>query len=305
MYELPDGNQARCGMSGPGTSDHAIVFLNASFFSFRQWDLLAARVAKRANQLGIDPVDMLFMNYRGFDGVQALDGPMAFDQLVSDALEIIAASGLGGELHLVGASLGSIVGQTLLGSHNLQARSLVTYGHIIPSTPLIAHVQEIFSKFKSILDEEDYFTEHTGDLLRPEIIGPVSRAMWEVFVMDYSKTPEKVKAKGEPPGYEQFLLKYIGNTAVATLGAFLGMVLNDLHGSPSKTPNEFSHDDKRVVAFQGEDDLIAPLSFLNDPDSASDSFEIVPVPGRGHTDFIIDEAICDAMAVRLLCRDDI
>ncbi len=298
ILTLRDGNELRVkrlDVGSPMQASPVIVFLNGSFFDFKQWDLLVSRLTREIEKAKGSAV-LLLSDYRGFGHVAPLNRPFAFGDITRDVIEILEKERVQGDVHLVGMSLGSLVGVALLGDHPSRFRSLTAYGFATPVSSLIKHVQGIFLETRAFLEKHGFFSREKEARVDKTSVDVLARALWQVFVLDHSKTPDSVKRRGYMPSYGQYIYKYTAGTHISTLDSFLEFftdpTLPGAVDSMERDPGLL----RRVRVFHGKDDLVTPVEHLLSFNLTSMLGGIHVLDQRGHTDIMLDADACDAIA---------
>jgi pimeloyl-ACP methyl ester carboxylesterase len=300
VYTTRDGDQLQYLLASGSKADATVVFLNGSFFNHHQWDLLFSRLSRKTREHGKN-LDFLFLDYRGFGNVAPLSHPFTFDAIQGDVLDLLDKERIRGDLQLVGSSLGSLVGLSLLERAPGRFSSLVAYGFVTPVVTVVQHVREIFSKIKGQI--EPILSRKGTERLDQATITPVAKAMWETFIVQYSRTAAAIKARGFTDAYATYLLKYMQGTPISTIGSFLDFFTNDALAESVATARFSPGTFQKVSVFHGTDDLITPF-----PDTKSfcdqvGIHEFKAFPNKGHTDLILDGVICDAIADAVLSHE--
>ncbi|MEX2680072.1 MAG: alpha/beta fold hydrolase [Candidatus Sigynarchaeota archaeon] len=297
VHETQDGDRLRYKLVRGEDPVATVVFLNGSFFNYHQWDLLFSRLHRKIEDKGIR-LDYIFMDYRGFGDVPPLVHPFTFDAIQTDVLGLIDEKQVHGDVRLVGSSLGSLVGLSLLNRCPERFSSMVVYGFVAPTLPVIRHVREVFDCMAGQL--ASFLSRYGMARLDQSSIAPFARAMWDTFVVQYSRTAASVKARGFTDAYASYILKYMNGTPVSTIRSFLDFFTsNDIEAIMSK--NRFSLDIfQKVVVFHGMDDLVTPFADVKSYCDHAGVRGFQALPNKGHTDFILDGGICDALAGALL-----
>jgi pimeloyl-ACP methyl ester carboxylesterase len=297
VHSTTDGNAFSFKHVCTSSTATTVVFLNGSFFNFHQWDLLASRVNRQAGKFGIQP-NLLFMDYRGFGNVPPLAKPITFEALRSDVIELLDAEGIDGNVVLAGSSLGSLVGLSLLAQVEQRFKALVVYGFAAPVEPVIHHVRGIFLELQDML--APLLIQDGDERLNMDAIPSFANAMWEIFIVKYSRAPAAVKARGFNSAYTSYILKYMHDTPVSTIKSFLdfftGATLLANVTSLQISPTIW----KKVKVFHGKDDLITPFSDVNGFCKRVGTGQFKAFEEKGHTDFIINGAVCDEIATEIL-----
>nr|MDO8083821.1 alpha/beta hydrolase [Candidatus Sigynarchaeum springense] len=297
VYETRDGAHVRFKHVRGGDPAATVVFLNGSFFNHHQWDLLFSRLNRRATGNGTR-LDYIFMDYRGFGDVPPLSRPFTFGAIQADVLELLDKEQVHGDVRLVGSSLGSLVGLSLLERLPGRFSSLVVYGLVAPVMPVVRHVREVFDRMKGQV--AGVLSQHGGDRLDQASITPLARAMWDTFVVQYSRTAPAVKARGFTDAYATYILKYMRCTPVSTILSFLDCITSDAMEndvtSASFSPGTF----QRTDVFHGVEDLVTPFPDVKSFCEGAGVRSFRPFQGKGHTDVILDGGICDAIAGAVL-----
>jgi len=298
IHDTRDGNQLRYVIERTTNPVATVVFLNGSFFNYHQWDLLVSRVSRKARSTGM-LVDLLLMDYRGFSTARPLVTPFSFDTIKGDVVEILDRETVTSPIILVGASLGSLLGLALLADQPRRFSTLVAYGFAAPVGDLVRHVRGIFVETRNHLARNPAYLASRQGRLDAAIIKPVARALWDIFVIEHSRTPDSVKARGFTDAYGSFILKYMAGTPVSTIDAFLDHFTGD--SSMEKFDATPLTEDvlAKVAIFQGEDDLVTPFPLV-DRFSRDHGIRLKSFTKKGHTDYMLDGPICDAMAGAIL-----
>ncbi|HME55015.1 MAG TPA: alpha/beta hydrolase [Candidatus Lokiarchaeia archaeon] len=301
LHILRDGNQLCYEMARFSRSESTLVFLNGSFFSRRQWDLLVSRLQlkMRSND---KYMDLLLMDYRGFGNARPLEGKFSIYDVQDDVLEIIDAEQICGEVDLVGCSLGSMVGFSLLNRFPEKFSKLYAYGFIPPVDALIRHVINIFIEIKASLNGEGGFFDKMNARIDKQTIHPFAKVMWDIFVVNYSRSPESLKARGYTESYGVYILRYMKGTPVASIASFLDSftdpaLIDDANGMT------INHNVlEKITVFQGEDDMITPYEMVLEYCHSFPATKLVSFKKKGHTDIFLDGHVCDVIASTIVGR---
>jgi pimeloyl-ACP methyl ester carboxylesterase len=298
-YETRDGDQLRYRLIRNGNPAATVVFLNGSFFNYHQWDLLHSRLNRKAIGKGTR-LDYLFMDYRGFGDVAPLTHPFTFEAIQADVLDLLDNERIHGDVRLVGSSLGSLVGLSLLEQEPGRFSSLVVYGLVAPVAPVVQHVLEVFDRMKEQLVPALF--RKGIERLGKATIDPVARAMWDTFIVQYSRTAAAVKARGFTDAYATYILKYMNGTPTSTIRSFLDFFTSNTrieHVLDVRfSPNTF----QKMSVFHGMDDLVTPYPDVRLFCDQAKIREFTGFKKKGHTDVILDGIICDALAGAILSR---
>jgi pimeloyl-ACP methyl ester carboxylesterase len=300
VYETRDGDQLRYKFVHGDNPAATVVFLNGSFFNYHQWDLLVSRLNRKATDSGTR-LDFLFMDYRGFGDVAPLSRPFTFEAIQADVLDLLDKEQIHGDIRLVGSSLGSLVGLSLLEHSPGRFSSLVVYGLVAPVVPVIQHVQEVFDCMKGQL--VPVLSRKGVERLDQATITPVAKAMWETFIMQYSRTAAKIKARGFTDAYTTYILKYMHGTPTSTIRSFLDFFTSNTRmenvSGARFSPGTF----QKTSVFHGMDDLVTPYPDVKRFCDQAKVREFKGFQRKGHTDIILDGQVCDVLAGALVSRE--
>ncbi len=300
VYVTRDGDQLQYKFVKSGNPAATVVFLNGSFFNYHQWDLLHSRLNRKAIGKGIS-LDYLFMDYRGFGEVAPLACPFTFEAIQADVLDLLDKERIHGDVRIVGSSLGSLVGLSMLEQEPGRFSSLVAYGLVAPVAPVVRHVLEVFDRMKEQL--APLLSRKGVERLDKTTIIPVARAMWETFVVQYSRTAAPVKARGFTDAYATYVLKYMNGTPTSTIRSFLNLFTSDILmekvSSARFSPSTF----QKTSVFHGMDDLVTPYTDVKSFCDHAKVWEFKGFQNKGHTDFILDGQICDVIAGAILSQE--
>ncbi len=297
VHETRDGDRLRYKLVRGGVPAATVVFLNGSFFNYHQWDLLHSRLNRRAISRGIR-LDYLFMDYRGFGDVPPLSHPFTFDAIQADVLGLLDEEQIHGDVRIVGSSLGSMVGLSLLERWPGRFSSLAAYGLVAPVVPVVRHVREVFDRMKGQLAQ--VLSQEGGRRLDQASIIPFARAMWDTFVVQYSRTAAAVKARGFTDAYAAYILKYTRGTPASTIRSFIDYFTSDaieeIASNAHFSPGTF----QKVDVFHGMDDLVTPFQEVKSFCDRAGVRRFEAFHGKGHTDVILDGSICDVVASAII-----
>ncbi|NMC06584.1 MAG: alpha/beta hydrolase [Candidatus Lokiarchaeota archaeon] len=297
VFPTRDGDQLVYTFASGSKPDATIIFLNGSFFNHHQWDLLFSRLSRKAREQGKN-FDYLFIDYRGFGNVAPLSHPFTFDAIQEDVLDLLDTEHVGGDVRIVGSSLGSLVGLSLLDREPSKISSLFAYGFVPPAMPVIQHVREVFTRVKAQL--ATFLSSMPPARMDEATITPFAKAMWDTFVLRYSRTVAAIKARGYNDAYATYILKYMKGTPATTIASFLDFFTSEsiveMIGKARFSPSLF----KKVTVFHGTDDLIAPFPDVKAFCDAVQVHQFLALQGKGHTDIILDGSLCDAIAATVL-----
>jgi pimeloyl-ACP methyl ester carboxylesterase len=300
VYDTRDGDQLRYKLVRGGNPAATVVFLNGSFFNYHQWDLLFSRLNRRAIDSGTS-LDFLFMDYRGFGDVAPLSHPFTFEAIQADVLDLLDKEQIHGDVRLVGSSLGSLVGLSLLERSPGRFSSLVAYGLVAPVVPVIQHVREIIKGMKGQL--APVLSRAGVERLDQATIIPVARAMWETFVVQYSRSAAAVKARGFTDAYATYILKYMHGTPMSTIRSFLDFFTSNTLTEAVSSERFSTSTFQKVSVFHGMADLVTPYQDVKLFCDQANVREFTAFQNKGHTDIILDGKLCDALASAILSHN--
>jgi len=123
-----------------GEGPETVVLINGSVFNYHQWDRQALPVLRRG--LG-DRCRFLQYDYVGVGGSSAKTAPFSMLDLADELRDLLDALSVE-QVHLLGISKGSLVGQAFLIRHRERARSFCGLGN--PNL-LSESVRQVFSLF--------------------------------------------------------------------------------------------------------------------------------------------------------------
>ncbi len=300
VYDTQDGNQFLYKLVRSDNPAATVVFLNGSFFNYHQWDLLVSRLNRKALDSGVH-LDFLFMDYRGFGDVAPLTRPFTFEAIQADVLDLLDKEQIHGDVRLVGSSLGSLVGLSLLEQEPGRFSSLVVYGLVAPVAPVVRHVLEVFDRMKEQL--APVLSRKGIERLDKATISPVARAMWDTFVVRYSRTAAVVKARGFTDAYAAYILKYMNGTPTSTIRSFLDLFTSDTLVEKVSIARFSPSTFQNTSVFHGMDDLVTPYPDVRSFCDQAKVREFKGFQNKGHTDIILDGQACDVLAGAILSRE--
>ncbi|MBN2152342.1 MAG: alpha/beta fold hydrolase [Candidatus Lokiarchaeota archaeon] len=299
VHETRDGDRLRYKLVRSGGPAVTVVFLNGSFFNYHQWDLLSSRLNRMAVDKGIG-VDSLFMDYRGFGDVPPLSRPFSFDAVQTDVLGLLGEERIHGDVRLVGSSLGSLVGLSLLDRFPGRFSSLAAYGLVAPVLAVVRHVKGVFGHMRGQLAA--WLSGKGEERLDKGSIAPFAGAMWDTFVARYSRTAAAVKARGFTDAYASYILKYTRGTPASTIRSFLDYFTSDAMETNLEGAHLSPVTFQKTDIFHGTDDLVTPFLEVKSFCDSAGVRTFRAFQGAGHTDVILDGGICDALASAVLAE---
>jgi len=137
--ELPGRGTVAYQLSGSGPE--TMVLINGSVFNYHQWDNQALPLLQR--QLG-RRCRFLQYDYIGVGGSSAKTAPFSMLDLAQELHELLNALSIG-QVHLLGISKGSAVGQAFSFSHPDRVRSFCGLGNPNLNSP---DLEDVFDNFK-------------------------------------------------------------------------------------------------------------------------------------------------------------
>jgi pimeloyl-ACP methyl ester carboxylesterase len=137
--ELSDRGTMAYRLSGSGPE--VVVMVNGAVFNYRQWDNQALPLLQQA--LGRH-CRFLQYDYIGVGGSSAKTTPFSMLDLAKELHELLERLSVG-QVHLLGVSKGSAVGQAFLFSHPRRVKSFCGLGNPNLNSP---NLEDVFDNFK-------------------------------------------------------------------------------------------------------------------------------------------------------------
>lgn len=239
------------------------------------------------------------MEYRGFGNASPLQGKFTFGDVQDDVLEILDAEQVSGEIDLIGCSFGSMVGLALLNRLTERFSKFYAYGFAPPVTALIRYVIDIFVEIRTALRDEDGFFDDMDARIDKRTIHSFAKVLWDVFVVNHSRSPESLKARGYTDSYGAYILRYMKGTPVSSLASFLDFFTDPILIDDVSRMIVQEDELKKITVFQGEDDMVTPYDLVKTYCQSS-AIKLVSFKKKGHTDIFLDGNVCDVMASTIL-----
>lgn len=237
-------------------------------------------------------------DYRGFSNSNELISQLSIHKLAHDCVELIDHIEIEGDIHIMGLSLGSMVGLGLLTNFKDKISSFTSYGFVCPTKTMLIHVISIFQQIES------YFNKISRNIskarISPQNIEELAKPLWDVFVIDHSKAPKKLKKKGYTPSYGHYILKYTRNTPFSSLCKLFNMFSMDKLDNYLDYSRYIPSLEKNIKIMQGKDDLITPFCEVEKYCKKIPQITFSPIIGSGHTDIMRDSSLCNRIAYLLL-----
>ncbi|MCP4666248.1 MAG: alpha/beta hydrolase, partial [Deltaproteobacteria bacterium] len=154
---LPGRGDVACQWSGSGPE--IVVLINGSVFNYHQWDRQALPVLNRG--LG-RRCRFLQYDYIGVGGSSAKTTPFSMLDLAEELRELLDALSLG-QVHLLGISKGSAVGQAFMIRHADRVKSFCGLGNPNINSPDLAQVFENFkARIKALEDLKELWPQRVN-----------------------------------------------------------------------------------------------------------------------------------------------